>query len=125
MKTFKMLMMLAVLAGAMVMVGCSKKNSATIDVKVLKAGVPQANERVYLFRGNLQEAFLEHPVHASKNIATDETGVASFDIKSDDFGAGNDQVTFVFETFDEDENVTGKVAASVRKGDAKTVTINQ
>lgn len=117
--------MLAIIAGAMVVTGCSKKNAATIEVQVLNAGKAQVGVQVYMYDGLLGDAFLESKVHASKNIATDENGVAEFSISSNDFGAASDQATFVFETFDEDEEVTGKVATSIKKGETKKITLNQ
>ena len=48
----------------------------------------------------------------------------TFEINSLSFGAGSDQATFIFETFDEDEEVNGKVAASAKKGSSKDVTLN-
>ena len=122
-KLFKQFFMLAILAGAMVLVSCENSAVATISVKVLKGGKAQVGEQVYMYRGSLQDAFLEHKVHASKNIATDENGIAEFAISSFDMGAGSNQGTFVFETFDANENVNGKVAASVKSGDKKTVTL--
>ena len=123
-KFIKNFLMLAVIAGAMVLTGCAEKNAATVNVKVVKVGVPQPNVQVYMYRGNLSDAFLESKVHATKNIATDENGVATFEINSLSFGAASDQATFIFETFDEDEIVTGKVAATVKKGGSKDVTLS-
>ena len=125
MKVFQKLFMLAMIAGAMMLVGWANKGAATISVKVMKAGKAQVGEQVYMYRGSLQDAFLMHKVHATRNVATDENGVAEFAITLSDFGAGGDQATFIFETFDAAENVNGKVAVSVRKGDSKTATINQ
>ena len=122
-KLFKQFFMLAIIAGAMVLTGCSDDGVATVSVKVLKNGKAVVGEQVYMYRGSLQDAFLEHKIHASKNIATDDEGVAEFGIRSIDFGAGSDQATVIFETFDANENVNGKVAASVKKGDKKTVTL--
>lgn len=125
MKTFiKSFLMLAVIAGAVLLTGCQQKNAATVNVKVVKLGVPQPNVQVYMFRGDLSEAFLKNKVHADKNIATDEDGIATFEINSLSFGVSSDQATFIFETFDEDEEVNGKVAASVKKGASKDVTLN-
>jgi hypothetical protein len=125
MKTFiKSFLMLAVIAGAVLLTGCQQKNAATVNVKVVKLGVPQPNVQVFMFRGDLSEAFLKNKVHADKNIATDEDGIATFEINSMSFGVSSDQATFIFETFDEDEEVNGKVAASVKKGASKDVTLN-
>ena len=125
MKTFiKSFLMLAVIAGAVLLTGCQQKNAATVNVKVVKLGVPQPNVQVYMFRGDLSEAFLKNKVHADKNIATDEDGIATFEINSMSFGVSSDQATFIFETFDEDEEVNGKVAASVKKGASKDVTLS-
>ncbi len=125
MKTFiKSFLMLAVIAGAVLLTGCQQKNAATVNVKVVKLGVPQPNVQVFMFRGDLSEAFLKNKVHADKNIATDEDGIATFEINSLSFGVSSDQATFIFETFDEDEEVNGKVAASVKKGASKDVTLN-
>ena len=125
MKTFiKSFLMLAVIAGAVLLTGCQQKNAATVNVKVVKLGVPQPNVQVYMYRGDLSEAFLKNKVHADKNIATDEDGIATFEINSLSFGVSSDQATFIFETFDEDEEVNGKVAASVKKGASKDVTLN-
>lgn len=123
-KFIKNFLMLAVIAGAMVLTGCIKKDAATINVKVVKIGVPQANVQVYMYSGNLSDEFLKKKAHATTNIATDEDGVATFEINSLSFGVTSDQATFVFETFDEDENVTGKVAATVKKGGSKDVTLS-
>ena len=117
-------LMLAVIAGAVLLTGCQQKNAATVNVKVVKVGVPQPNVQVYMYRGDLGEAFLKNKIHADKNIATDENGVAMFEINSMSFGVSSDQATFIFETFDENENVNGKVAASVKKGASKDVTLN-
>ncbi len=117
-------LMLAVIAGAMLLTGCQQKNAATINVKVVKVGVPQPNVQVYMYRGDISEAFLKNKIHADKNIATDENGVAMFEINSLSFGVSSDQATFIFETFDENEKVNGKVAASVKKGASKDVTLN-
>ena len=117
-------LMLAVIAGAVLLTGCQKKNAATVNVKVVKLGVPQPNVQVYMFDGDLSEAFLKNKIHATKNIATDENGVATFEINSLSFDVSSDQATFIFETFDEDEEVNGKVAASVKKGASKDVTLN-
>ena len=125
MKTFiKSFLMLAVIAGAVLLTGCQQKNAATVNVKVVKLGIPQPNVQVYMFRGDLSEAFLKNKIHADKNIATDENGIASFEINSLSFGVSSDQATFIFETFDENEQVTGKVAASVKKGFSKDVTLS-
>jgi hypothetical protein len=125
MKTFiKSFLMLAVIAGAVLLTGCQQKNAATVNVKVVKLGVPQPNVQVFMFRGDLSEAFLKNKVHADKNIATDEDGIATFEINSMSFGVSSDQATFIFETFDEDEEVNGKVAASVKKGASKDVTLS-
>ncbi|MBQ6977137.1 MAG: hypothetical protein IJQ18_00730 [Paludibacteraceae bacterium] len=125
MKTFiKSFLMLAIIAGAVLLTGCQQKNAATVNVKVVKLGVPQPNVQVYMFRGDLSEAFLKNKVHADKNIATDEDGIATFEINSLSFGVSSDQATFIFETFDEDEEVNGKVAASVKKGASKDVTLS-
>jgi hypothetical protein len=125
MKTFiKSFLMLAVIAGAVLLTGCQQKNAATVNVKVVKLGVPQPNVQVFMFRGDLSEAFLKNKVHADKNIATDEDGIATFEINSLSFGVSSDQATFIFETFDENEEVNGKVAASVKKGTSKDVTLN-
>ena len=123
MKLFKQIFMLAIIAGAMVLTSCNDDSVATISVKVVKNGKAVVGEQVYMYRGSLQDSFLETKVHASKNIATDDEGVAEFGIRSIDFGVGSDQATVIFETFDADENVNGKIAASVRKGDKKTVTL--
>ena len=125
MKTFiKSFLMLAVIAGAVLLTGCQQKNAATVNVKVVKLGVPQPNVQVFMFRGDLSEAFLKNKVHATKNIATDEDGIATFEINSLSFDVSSDQATFIFETFDEDEEVNGKVAASVKKGASKDVTLS-
>ena len=116
--------MLAVIAGAVLLTGCQQKNAATVNVKVVKLGVPQPNVQVFMFRGDLSEAFLKNKVHADKNIATDEDGIATFEINSLSFGVSSDQATFIFETFVEDEEVNGKVAASVKKGASKDVTLS-
>ena len=117
--------MLAVIAGAMVLTGCIKKDAATVNVKVVnKLTMPQANVQVYMYSGNLSDEFLKNKVHATTNIATDEDGVATFEINSLSFGVASDQATFIFETFDEDGNVTGKVAATVKKGGSKDVTLS-
>ena len=147
--------MLAVIAGAVLLTGCQQKNAATVNVKVVKLGVPQPNVQVYMFRGDLSDAFLDNKVHANKNIATaqpnvqvymfrgdlsdafldnkvhankniatDENGIAEFEINSLSFGVSSDQATFIFETFDENEEVNGKVAATVKKGTSKDVTLN-
>ena len=123
-KFIKSFLMLAVIAGAVLLTGCQQKNAATVNVKVVTMGVPQPNVQVYMFSGDLSEAFLKNKIHAAKNIATDENGIATFEINSLSFGAGSDQATFIFETFDEDEEVNGKVAASVKKGASKDVTLN-
>ena len=125
MKTFiKSFLMLAVIAGAVLLTGCQQKNAATVNVKVVKLGIPQPNVQVYMFRGDLSEAFLKNKIHADKNIATDENGIAEFEINSLSFGVSSDQATFIFETFDENEQVTGKVATSVKKGFSKDVTLS-
>ena len=123
-KFIKSFLMLAVIAGAVLLTGCQQKNAATVNVKVVKLGVPQSNVQVYMFSGDLSEAFLKNKIHADKNIATDENGIATFEINSLSFGVSSDQATFIFETFNEDEEVTGKVAASVKKGSSKDVTLN-
>ena len=46
-------------------------------------GVHQPNVQVYMFRGDLSEAFLKNKVHADKNIATDDSGIATFEINSE------------------------------------------
>ena len=125
MKTFiKSFLMLAVIAGAVLLTGCQQKNAATVNVKVVKLGVPQPNVQVYMFRGDLSDAFLDNKVHANKNIATDENGIAEFEINSLSCGVSSDQATLIFETFDENEEVNGKVAATVKKGTSKDVTLN-
>jgi len=123
-KFIKCFLMLTVLVGAMCLTGCLKKNAATINVKVVKMGIPQANVQVYMFKGDLTDAFLKNKVHADKSIATNENGVAEFEINSLLFGIDSDQATFIFETFDDKENVTGKVPASVKKGGSTDATLN-
>lgn len=117
--------MLAVIAGAMVLTGCIKKDAATINVKVVnKLTMPQANVQVYMYSGNISDELLKNKVNATTNIATDENGVATFEINSLSFGVASDQATFIFETFDEDGNVTGKVPTTVKKGGSKDVTLS-
>ena len=124
-KFIKNFLMLAVIAGAMVLTGCIKKDAATINVKVVKLTVPQANVQVYMYSGNISDELLKNKVNATTNIATDENGVATFEINSLSFGVASDQATFIFETFDEDGNVTGKVPTTVKKGGSKDVTLSQ
>ena len=124
-KFIKNFLMLAVIAGAMVLTGCIKKDAATINVKVVnKLTMPQANVQVYMYSGNISDELLKNKVNATTNIATDENGVATFEINSLSFGVASDQATFIFETFDEDGNVTGKVPTTVKKGGSKDVTLS-
>lgn len=115
---------MAVLFGAMVLAGCSGNSAATINVKVMKDGKPVVGEMVYMYRGSLQDSFLQHKIHSSMQVATDDSGVAEFKLSSGDFGFDS-TLSFNFETFDSNENVNGKVAASVNKGQSKDVTITQ
>ena len=122
MKIFKQMCMLATVAVAMVFAGCNENSAAKVSVEVRKGGAVVANEQVYMFRGNMQDVFFKSKIHATKNIATDENGIAEFDVPEIYFATDN-QATAIFETFDANENVNGKVAVSVRKGDSKKATL--
>ena len=115
--------MLAVVCAALVLTGCEKEKATTISVEVVKSGEVQPNVQVYMYSGLLGDSFLQSKIHAYQNVATDENGVAEFTLPSTFFGAGSDKATAVFQTFDEKGTVTGKVPASVNKGENKKVTL--
>ena len=123
MKVFQKIFMLAMIAGSMVLASCGGDEAATVSVKVLKAGKAQVGELVYMYNGSSLDGIMEHKVHAIKNVATGEDGIADFSISSADFGLGNNKATFVFETFDADENVNGKIAVTVKSGEKKEATL--
>lgn len=118
------MMMLAAMVCAAVMTSCNLGGKgATVYVHVESLlGTPVANEVVYKYSGDASSADLASRDMASKAIATDENGVAEFSIKNYEFII-DDQATFIFETFDKDNKVSGKVAVTVSKGNSKEATL--
>ena len=101
-------------------------SKAIVNVKVTKAGVPQADITVYMFTSstwNKQEKQL--PTYSSKQIITDSECIAVFDLATMDLELTETQSTFFFATFSEDgKKITGQTACTIKKGETKDLTID-
>ncbi len=105
---------------------CSKEDilgkDAKVKVKVTKLGIPQNGVTVYMFDSfsiNTSENFFK-PVHADDSSVT-EDGIATFNIGAEKF-EGKKQYTFYFAVFEGDYYY--KTAATIEKGETKTLKIN-
>ena len=127
MKKIQILLMAIV---AMTLSSCLFKTEATVDVTVLNPNGEKvgAGEIVYKFIGSDKSSL--YPSNADRTVATDAAGVAHFELKSPgDFvpsGLGyDDQQTFRFCTYDENNNRNGETAVTVKPGENKSIEIRQ
>lgn len=126
----KKLHFLAMAVIACVMTSCFFKTEATIDVQVIKPDKQNAGPglQVYMFDDSGYDT--GYKTNAKRSVATDAAGVAHFEIKSPDdivpSGTGYDeQVTFIFCTYDKQDRRNGSTSVTVVPGNKKTATINQ
>lgn len=97
---------------------------ATVSVKVTKQNVPQPNVVVYMYDADEWAALdLILPSSASKEVVTDEEGIADFNLNAMDLEIIDSQTTVYFAVFDDLGNVRGYVPVTVRKGDNKRVEL--
>lgn len=97
---------------------------ATVSVKVTKQNVAQPNVVVYMYDADEWAALdLLLPSAASKQVVTDEEGIADFNLNAMDLEIIDSQTTVYFAVFDDLGNVRGYVPVTVKKGDNKRVEL--
>lgn len=125
----KMMTSLIVLSILLLSILSCKKDelaTTTANITLLENGVGKDGVTVYMFsdkRGPNTPFF--KPLSASKGIITENGGVASFDLnKISDLEVIDKQTTLYFGVFDVNNNVLGKTAITIKKGETKNSTIN-
>ena len=69
-------------------------------------------------------AFSTTKMFAKATAVTDAEGVAEFSLNSLDFGV-DDRVTLYYVTYDNEGNINGQTAVTVKKGENKEVSLKQ
>ena len=91
---------------------------ATVSVKVTKQDVAQPNVVVYMYDADAWTALdLLLPSSASKEVVTNEVGIAHFNLSALDLDVIDSQTTVYFAVFDDLGNVRGYLPVTVKKGD--------
>ena len=127
MKKFsKILFAMVVATSAILMTGCATKEQATVHVKVTTAlGAAVSGETVYQFDQTTKDAHgLTTKMFAKATAVTDAEGVAEFSLNSLDFGV-DDRVTLYYVTYDNEGNINGQTAVTVKEGENKEVSLKQ
>ena len=127
MKKFsKILFAMVVATSAILMTGCVTKEQATVHVKVTTAlGTAVSGETVYQFDQTTKDAHgLTTKMFAKATAVTDAEGVAEFSLNSLDFGV-DDRVTLYYVTYDNEGNINGQTAVTVKKGENKEVSLKK
>lgn len=127
MKKFsKILFAMVVATSAILMTGCVTKEQATVHVKVTTAlGAAVSGETVYQFDQTTKDAHgLTTKMFAKATAVTDAEGVAEFSLNSLDFGV-DDRVTLYYVTYDNEGNINGQTAVTVKEGENKEVSLKQ
>ena len=127
MKKFsKILFAMVVATSAILMTGCVTKEQATVHVKVTTAlGAAVSGETVYQFDQTTKDAHgLTTKMFAKATAVTDAEGVAEFSLNSLDFGV-DDRVTLYYVTYDNEGNINGQTAVTVKKGENKEVSLKK
>lgn len=127
MKKFsKILFAMVVATSAILMTGCVTKEQATVHVKVTTAlGAAVSGETVYQFDQTTKDVHgLTTKMFAEATAVTDAEGVAEFSLQSLDFGV-DDRVTLYYVTYDNNGNINGQTAVTVKKGENKELSLKQ
>ena len=127
MKKFsKILFAMVVATSAILMTGCATKEQATVHVKVTTVlGAAVSGETVYQFDQTTKDAHgLTTKMFAKATAVTDAEGVAEFSLNSLDFGV-DDRVTLYYVTYDNNGNINGQTAVTVKEGENKEVSLKQ
>ncbi len=123
-QVMKTLFFMVVVMSALSMTSCTGKDKAVVNVEVKTLGlIPASGVTVYMYDSDYDEGFTDK-IYAKESVVTDENGIANFGLKSIDFFL-DDRVTLYFITFNTKNEVNGKAAVTVKKGEEKNITINQ
>ena len=117
---------MVVATSAILMTGCVTKDQATVYVKVTTAlGVAVSGETVYQFDQTTKDVHgLTIKMFADATAVTDVEGVAEFSLESLDFGV-DDRITLYYVTYDNEGNINGQTAVTVKKGENKELSLRQ
>lgn len=107
--------MFIALLGSMALICCTNGGDATISVKVEKSGSPVIDEMVYMYRGKFTDTiYAKSDAKAVSVEKTNASGIAEFTVKS--VGIGEEGTYRIFETFNDNDSVNGRVAAYISNG---------
>lgn len=97
---------------------------ATVNVTVKsKLGIPQSGIVVYMFSADNWEGSYSDVDFASARVVTEDDGVAVFNLSVVDLELLDDQTTLYFAVFDNEGDIRGSTAVTVKKGDNKRVDL--
>lgn len=109
---------------------CDKDNenqiNATVNIKVVENGAPKSGVTVCMFPDNMgPETDFFKPLHAKKKVISQNNGIATFELKEIfDLEIINNQTTLYFAVFNNNNQILGQTATTIKKDETKSETIN-
>lgn len=106
---------------------CKKEEVKTIaEITVKSNGSNQSGTTVYMFSSNQSpNSSFFTPFFTTRSVVTDANGIAKFELQETfDLDVINSQTTLYFGVFDNDDEVLGQTAITIKVGETKSATIN-
>ncbi len=110
---------------AVVLIGCASSKRTTVNVSVENDGKPVVGVLVYMYETTINDYSYSYTYMAESATPTESNGIASIPLDRFEFIGNAGQVSFRFVTYDADHNINGDVAASIKYGETKDITIKQ
>ena len=110
---------------ALLFTGCLKSTKATVTVTVedVNEKVVGSDVMVYMFKKSAWNGGDCKPSDASKEIPTEDDGVAIFELSLANLEFIDNQTTLYFAVFNKKDNVIGSKSKVIKSGDNVRITI--